>query len=329
MYTNKANAICLLNVLREFSDESHIMPMREILAKMASLYDVTPDRRTVYSAIDTLASMGFDISSPCDNNKGYYLRSREISREEARLLMDAVYSFPFISQKETASLIKKLQQPLSVYDRKKYKHLSIVREDKKSQNREVFRNIDLLDSAISDKVKVSFSYLRYDVDKALKPRRKEKYTVNPYGMIYTNEHYYLICIMSGMEKTSLYRIDRMAELAASEEQIDQPPHGFDYRREVKDASYAHAGKPELISMRCSRQILSDVIDRFGTGIWVKEQDEETIRVRFTAPPRGVKYWALQYIEHVEIVEPEWLRNEVIRAISKNRYGSRRRDGAGS
>ena len=32
MLTEKANAICLLEVLKEYSDAEHILPMREIIA---------------------------------------------------------------------------------------------------------------------------------------------------------------------------------------------------------------------------------------------------------------------------------------------------------
>ena len=38
MLTEKANAICLLEVLKEYSDAEHILPMREIITKMQSLH---------------------------------------------------------------------------------------------------------------------------------------------------------------------------------------------------------------------------------------------------------------------------------------------------
>ena len=53
MLTEKANAICLLEVLKEYSDAEHILPMREIIAKMQSLYGIKIDRRTVYGAVTT------------------------------------------------------------------------------------------------------------------------------------------------------------------------------------------------------------------------------------------------------------------------------------
>lgn len=51
MMTDRANAICLLEILKEYSDENHPLAMREIIQKMNVIYDLKPDRRTIYSAV--------------------------------------------------------------------------------------------------------------------------------------------------------------------------------------------------------------------------------------------------------------------------------------
>ena len=83
MLTEKANAICLLEVLKEYSDAEHILPMREIIAKMQSLYGIKIDRRTVYGAVALLIELGYDISIYEDNCVGYYLRDRELEPSES------------------------------------------------------------------------------------------------------------------------------------------------------------------------------------------------------------------------------------------------------
>ena len=42
-------------------------------------------------------------------------------------------------------------------------------------------------------------------------------------------------------------------------------------------------------------------------------------IAFTAPPRGIKFWALQYLPYVELLQPLWLRDEIIESIGKNKY----------
>lgn len=165
MLTDRANAICLLEVLKEYSDEEHILPMRDILSKMKAIYDLELDRRTVYSAMLLLEDLGYDISDFDENGKGYYLRTRLMEQSEVLLLTDAVYSFPFIPARQSELLIQKLQKQLSIHQRKMYRHLTIVRRDRKTDNKQVFWNIECLDKAISNKQKVAFTYLTYGYDK--------------------------------------------------------------------------------------------------------------------------------------------------------------------
>lgn len=190
MLTEKAIAICLLEVLREYSDENHILTMSEIVSKINVRYGLNPDRRTIYGALETLIELGYDISLYKDNGKGYYLLDRQLEPSEAHLLSDAICTFPFISERQTARLMNKVQSLVSVHERRKIKNLTVMRSDQKTVNKVVFYNIKVLDEAIEKKVKVKFDYFDYGMDKQLHKRREKKYTVNPYGMVYSNEHYY-------------------------------------------------------------------------------------------------------------------------------------------
>lgn len=313
MLTEKANAICLLEVLKEYSDAEHILPMREIITKMQSLYGIKIDRRTVYGAVALLIELGYDISIYEDNGVGYYLRSRELEQSEVLLLTDAVYSFPFIPAKQTEQLVQKLQKQLSIHQRKRYRYLTISRQDRKTDNRQVFWNIEQLDEAIEQKKKIKLSYLHYGLDK--KQHETKTYTLSPYEMVYMNERYYLICVPDHDPHTRLYRIDRMKDIQL----LDEPRSEAVARQEVQNAVYAYVGAPERIVMNCDRTILDDVIDRFGTEVQIRERDENTFTASFTAPPRGVKFWALQYLPYVEVVEPVWLREEIVESLGKNKY----------
>lgn len=316
MITDRANAICLLEILKEYSDEEHILPMREILSKMNLIYGIKPDRRTIYSAAALLIDLGYDISVYEENGVGYYLRSRDLEQSEVLLLMDAVYSFPFLPTSQSEKLIEKLQKNLSVHQRKQYRHLLIVRSDHKTDNRQVFWNIECLDEAIAQKKQVQFLYLEYGMDKKMHPRSEKPYTVNPYGMVYMNEHYYLICNRHGFPGTSLYRIDRMQDIVMLDKTVDR---SGELRDHTVDAVYAFSGTPERITMHCRKMILNDIIDKFGIGVQLRECDENTVTVSFTAPPYGVQFWALQYLPYAEVTEPLWLREKIIESIQRNPY----------
>jgi len=320
LLTEKAITLCLLEVLREYSDSNHILSMGEIIGKVKNIYGLSPDRRTIYSALDTLVELGYDISFYKENGKGYYLRDRQLEPSEAHLLSDAICTFPFISEKQTAQLLKKIHSLVSVYERKQIKNLTVIRADQKTVNKNVFYNIEILDEAIERKRKVTFDYYDYGTDKQLHKRREKKYKVNPYGMVYANEHYYLVCIMSRQENVSMYRIDRIQNIEITDIELDAHenlnPHDI-----VRNAVYAYTtGEVVDVEMLIEPKVLNDVIDRFGTNLALSETEDGRIKVRIKATAMGMKYWALQYLDHVEILEPEKLRDEIVELLRNNRYG---------
>ncbi len=319
MLTERAITICLLDVLREYSDFNHILSMSEIIGKIKNIYDLTPDRRTVYSALDTLVELGYDISFYKENGKGYYLRDRLLEPSEAHLLSDAVCTFPFISEKQTAQLMKKIHSLVSLHERKQIKNLTVIRADQKTVNKNVFLNIEILDEAIERKRKVVFDYYDYGIDKQLHKRREKKYKVNPYGMVYANEHYYLVCIMSRQQNVSMYRIDRMQNIEITDIELDERENDFTPNYAVKSAVYAHTGATENIVMLVEPKKLSDVIDKFGTDIMLSETEDGRIKVCLKATAMGMKYWALQYLASVEVVEPKELRDEITGMLKDNWY----------
>ena len=319
MLTEKAITICLLEVLREYSDENHILSMGEIISKINARYGLNPDRRTIYSAFETLTELGYDVSLYKDNGKGYYLLDRQLEPSEAHLLSDAICTFPFISERQTAQLMNKVQSLVSVHKRKHIKNLTVMRSDQKTVNKVVFYNIEVLDEAIEKKVKVKFDYFDYGTDKQLHKRREKKYTVNPYGMVYDNEHYYLVCIMAKQTNLSMYRIDRIQNIEITDYELDEREPGFDPKEAVKNTVYAYTGEIGIVEMLVDPKKLNDVIDKFGTNITIGENDDGRLKITVKASLMGMKYWALQYLEYVEVINPLTLRDSVLRLIQYNMY----------
>ncbi len=320
MNNDRANVLRILNIFKEYSDDQHIMTSTDVIKKFQQQFGKKIDRRTVYSAVDVLIENGLDISLPEDNGKGYYLRDRDFAPAEVRLLVDAVNSFEYISQAQTGALLDKLKKLLNSYERQNVSSALMVNPNKKSSNQQVLLNIDVLGQAISEKKKVSFTYMRYNLSKKLEPRRDEPYTVNPYAMICENEHYYLVCLYEGRNDPSLYRIDFMKNIRVRKDSIDLSSKDANLDS-VKKITYAHAGKPEMVRLRGDKIALGYVIEKFGLDVTIiPDKDGEGFEAAFTASPEGILYWALQYVQHVEVLYPKSLRDEVIKALESNKYG---------
>ncbi len=317
--TDKSNMLCILNILREYTDENHIISTSEIIDKMERLYMRKVDRRTVYGCIDALSDFGYEISTYAENKNGYMLISRDFTIAEIRLLIDAIYSCEYISKKQTEELLQKLRSFLSSYERKYYSYTNIIAPDKKSPNPEVFLNIEILEEAINSKKQVSFTYMDYDYDKTLKPRRDRPYIVNPYAMICEGSHYYLALISQGHREPSFYRIDMMKDIRILDENIEYT------KREAKLDSlnkvvFAHTGTPRRVSLHCKKRVLRYVIEQFGSDISIKEKPDGSFEASVLTATEGLIYWALQYLQDLEVLSPPDVREKVISAIRENPYG---------
>ena len=131
-----------------------------------------------------------------------------------------------------------------------------------------------------------------------------------------NEHYYLVCNYCGYNDTSFYKIDRMRDIEILREDIDRP---LENNKEIENAIYAFAGEPEEVIMHCSKYVIDDVIDKFGASVSLTNKDDETFVARVKVSPKGMKYWAMQYMQYVEVIQPQWLRDEIVEIVKNNRY----------
>lgn len=317
MITDKANMLCILKILQEYSDEAHIITMGDLRTKLETQYGIKPDRRTIYSAMDMLIEMGYDISKYEDNGEGYYLRERVFDPAELRLLLDAVYNCSYISGKQTEELLGKIRSFASVYDRKKYNYTNIVSTDKKSPNAEVFLNIEILDQAINEKKQIAFTYLKYDENKKLVARRDEKYVANPYAMLCENEKYYLILLLDGRTQPAFYRIDMMKNIEILDKPITVSSRAANLDS-TKKVVYAYSGEPVQVKLLCDEVGLRYCIEKFGKDIIITPKKSK-YEILVNAPCEGMIFWALQYIQHVEVVAPQSLRKDIIKTMKKSAY----------
>ena len=65
--------------------------------------------------------------------------------------------------------------------------------------------------------------------------------------------------------------------------------------------------------------LNDVIDQFGTNITISENNDGRLKISLKASLLGIKYWALQFLDHVEIIAPLELREDIKNSLSQNAY----------
>lgn len=316
MLTEKTNILCILDILKKYSDSDHILSLGEIQKKLKSIYDLEADRRTIYRNMDALIEFGYDISKYSENKEGYFLREREFEPSEIHMLCDAVLSADCISKAQCEELVRKLQSLGSIHQTKSFSRLGMMKSEKQSPNPQLFYNIDLLDNAISAGRKVEFDYYIYDINLQQKPKREKKYTASPYAIYWSNDRYYLISSLGNHDGITHFRLDRIRNLNIREEPVKPAPKGFNPYQYASKALFMFGGDIQNYTIRCEHRILQDVIDRFGDKIIISQPDEDSFTAVVKATTGGMRLWAIHYMEACRVLSPQWLVDDVKAAITK-------------
>ena len=101
----KLKMLYLVKILSEETDDAHALSLQEISARLAA-YGVNADRKTLYSDFDALEKYGLEIlKEQVGRNVYYHLATRSFELPELKLLVDAVQSSKFITEKKSRELI--------------------------------------------------------------------------------------------------------------------------------------------------------------------------------------------------------------------------------
>ena len=98
--TNKLRTLYIMDELLEKSDEDNRISTGAFIEMLAS-NGIKADRKTLYDDIETLKTWGMDIIYTKEKPAGYYLASRKFELPELKLLVDAVQSSKFITEKKS------------------------------------------------------------------------------------------------------------------------------------------------------------------------------------------------------------------------------------
>lgn len=113
----KQKLLYLRKIMLEKTDENHGLTSSEILAELAS-YGIQAERKSLYDDLQVLEKFGMDICKTKSSTVKYYVGSRDFELPELKLLVDAIQSSKFITEKKSFSLIHKIEGLASVYEGK-------------------------------------------------------------------------------------------------------------------------------------------------------------------------------------------------------------------
>lgn len=318
----------ILEILKKYSDIDHKLTQQNIIKYLKEDHNMNVDRKSIKRNLDNLIDEGYDINyDEIERGKGknknklrtnYYLL-REFDNSELRLLIDGLIFSKYIPYSQCKELVEKLEGLSNKYFKSRVSNIYLLNDDK-IVNKDLFYNIDIIDEAIKKDKKIIFSHCEYNIKKELINKKNDDgsdkiYTANPYHMAALNGRYYLICTFKGHKNIANVRLDRIKNIKVinekrdylSENEINLPKHMCEHL-------YMLEGESARVTFEFPEYLLSDVIDWFGSNITFVKEKGDKISGSANVNLEGMKYWALQYGDHVKVISPKKLVDEIKKSI---------------
>lgn len=303
----KLKIMYLMKILLEETDEDHDLTLNEIVEKLKA-YNVTAERKSLYSDIENLRTFGLDIiGMQYGKTYHYKVASRQFQLVERKLLVDAVQSSRFITEKKSDELIAKLESYASKYEAKKLARQVNVNGRVKTMNERIYYSVDKIHEALNEESQIKFQYFTWTADKKMELKHGGAYySVSPWALCWDDEKYYLVGYDNREYKIKHFRVDKMADVSV----VYKEREGKEEFSKMQMSEYTNRlfgmfdGNLETVTLLCENHAANVIIDRFGTDIPLMKTDAEhfTVRVRVSVSKLFLSW--IMAIPGVKIVAPE-------------------------
>ena len=301
----KLKILYIMDYLNQNSSENHPVQAAELINMLDKRHNISCERKTIYSDIAVLQEYGMDIIKRPGKNGGYYVASRNFELPELKLLIDAVQSSKYLTEKKSQELIEKLCKQCNEHDAALVRRNVLVSGRVKNMNESIYYNIDGIQEAIEKNVKISFKYFDWDFGGKRNYREKE-YLASPYGLCQDNENCYLLAFSERHGVTS-YRVDRMAEIQLSEEKRTSCPEltGKALYEQANRRFQMYSGELVTVKLRFHKSLINVVMDRFNKETMLIPDGEEhfTFTVPVAVSPTFLS-WVIGFGSKAKILYPE-------------------------
>ncbi len=315
----KIKILFILDYLQKNSHQDHPVRASELM-EMLERHNILCDRKTIYSDISVLQDFGIDILRVTGRNGGYYIASRNFQLPELKLLIDAVQSSRFLTEKKSRELIEKLCAQCNEQDARLVRRDVYVSGRVKSMNETIYYNVDAIQEAIAQNLQIGFRYFDWGID-GKRVYRQKSYTASPYGLCQDNENCYLLALSPRHGITS-YRVDRMSDITLTgEKRVPCPELTGKKLTDYANRLFGmYSGDTVAVKLRFHRDLSNVVIDRFGkdTMLIPDGDDHFVFTVQVAVSPLFLS-WVIGFGSKAQILYPQSVIDEC-RALCKEVLG---------
>lgn len=315
----KIKLLKLIELLRQETDEQHPMTTMTIIDRLGKL-GISCERRTLAKDMAILNEQGYEVMSRwVGKEKGYYVEDRSFSVPELKILIDAVQAASFITDKKTAELIEKIADLGGGHRAEILKSNMVCFNTRKHSNESIYYNVGYLEDAIQQQKKIIFRY--YDLNEhgeKVYRRDGHHYVVEPIGLVFNEDNYYVMVYSARHDGTANYRVDRMDKVEIIDEPVSEK--ALELRETVdnytEQAFKMYGGQPVDITLQFDHKLIGVVYDKFGEDTKMIRLNDATcvatVKVQISPTFWG---WIFQFGKQMTVLSPEEIINEYKRQLS--------------
>lgn len=311
----KRRLLLVQKLLYENTDEQHPLTTFEILEYLQDKGIVT-NRKTLKGDIDLMVESGMDIITVQSKPNRYFWGAREFEKAELKLLVDAVSSSRFITQRKSRIIAKKIMSLSSINGREELKRNIYAAGRIKADNESFLYIVDAVNEAITRKRKISFQYTDYTPKKKkILKNDGEVYILSPYALFWNDDYYYVVGYSDKHKNVSSFRVDRICNIRMSDEKSVREPDDFSLERYSRQIFEMYDGDTVRVKLECRNELMRYVIDRFGEDVATEIATEKT----FYAYPEvalspNFYSWLFTFAGEIRIIAPERAKEEYLNKV---------------
>ena len=303
----KMRMLRILELLRDETDERHPLSTAQIEGLLHERWGIETYRITIQKDIAALAAAGYGIETIRSTQNKYYFSGRLFELPELKLLIDAVESSKFITEKKSRVLTEKLTTLTSKSEAGQLRRNISIADRIKAGNEQIYYILDALNDAINARRKVRFLYFEYDGKK----RRKLKndgapYILSPYTLTWNGDFYYVVGFSEKHGKIATFRVDRIFEIPVILPDKAVPrPRQYSIGDFAEKAFQLFDSEHAQVELLCEDSMMSTVLDHFGDKVKAKKADEGhfTFTAEVSVSPTFFA-WVFEFGGRIKILGPQ-------------------------
>ena len=235
------------------------------------------------------------------------MASRLFDLPELKLLIDAVESSKFITEKKSRVLVEKLTTLTSKNHAVDLKRNISIADRVKAGNEQIYYIMDALNDAINKGVKVRFLYYEFTAGKRKKLKNEgEPYVLSPYTLTWNGDYYYVVGWSDKHEKVATFRVDRIYQIPEILPDDAVPkPKKFSIGEFAEKAFQLFDSKHAFVDLICENSMMNTVLDHFGNKVKPRQLDKDhfSVSVEVSISPTFFA-WIFEFGGRIQISGPQ-------------------------